>query len=184
MADHRKTGNESSHRSDAVAMPSDLDFASFSIETTTMRLKSLKLKRQASDVAAIDIDVEKKVPAPVKSVWDKPSETKPEPRPAGRVRHDDRGMAVWDFAVASGEFATLSATNMMKKLDVADLSIDETQGGLKAIQPKGRDAAGGGDPYNQRGNGKRPGEAGQRQGITGSPDRKSDHVLDQLTGKK
>ena len=34
-------------------------------------------------------------------------------------------MAVWDWAVATGEFATLSATRAMKKLDVDDLQIEE-----------------------------------------------------------
>jgi hypothetical protein len=104
-------------------------------------------------------------------------------RPAGRVRHDERGRAVWDWAVASGEYAKLSATNMMKKLDIADLKIEETQRAMRALAaPQGRDVGGGGDPYNQRGSGQRPGEAGQRQGVTGSPDRNK--VLDQLLGKK
>jgi hypothetical protein len=106
-------------------------------------------------------------------------------RPAGRVRHDERGMAVWDWAVASGEFAALSATNMMKKLSIDDLKIEETQTALRALaQPVGRDVGGGGDPYNQRGSGQRPGEASQRQGVTGSPDRPRNSVLNQLLGPK
>ena len=48
-------------------------------------------------------------------------------RPAGRVRHDERGVAVWDWAVATGEFATLSATRALKKLEVGDLKIEDTQ---------------------------------------------------------
>jgi len=48
----------------------------------------------------------------------------------------------------------------------------------------GRDKAGGFDPYNQRGSGKRQGEAAQRAGVTGSPTRERGSVLDQLTGKK
>ena len=104
--------------------------------------------------------------------------------PAGRVRHDERGMAVWDLAVASGEFAALSATNIMKKLEVSDLKLDETQRSVPALKPVGRDVGGGGDPYNQRGSGQRPGEAAKRQGVTGSPDRPRNNVLDQLTGKK
>jgi hypothetical protein len=142
-----------------------------------MRLKSIKLRRTEAEVAQVD-------PAPPP----KPSasmEFRPSDRPAGRVRHDERGMAVWDWAVASGEFAALSATNMMKKLDINDLKIEETQSAIRALaQPVGRDVGGGGDPYNQRGSGQRPGEAGQRQGVTGSPDRPRDAVIDQLTGKK
>jgi hypothetical protein len=87
--------------------------------------------------------------------------------------------------VASGEFAALSATNMMKKLSIDDLKIEETQSALRALaQPVGRDVGGGGDPYNQRGSGQRPGEAAQRQGVTGSPDRPRNSVLNQLLGPK
>jgi hypothetical protein len=48
-------------------------------------------------------------------------------QPAGRVRHDERGVAVWDWAVASGEFQALSATRAMKKLGIADLKIEDTR---------------------------------------------------------
>jgi hypothetical protein len=94
-------------------------------------------------------------------------------------------MAVWDWAVASGEFAALSATHMMKKLSIDDLKIEETQTALRALaQPVGRDVGGGGDPYNQRGSGQRPGEAAQRQGVTGSPDRPRDSVSNPPIGTK
>ena len=71
----------------------------------------------------------------------------------------------------------------MKKLGVTELKIAETNRtpGLK-LETIGRDQGGGFDPYNQRGSGKRQGEAATRAGITGSADRGS--VLDQLTGKK
>jgi hypothetical protein len=163
----RKWPFEPSTRPDGAPLPADS--GGFSIETTTMRLKSLKLRR------------EEVVTQPVEP---KPAEAASRGGVvAGRVRHDDRGMAVWDWAVATGEFATLSATNAMKKLEIGDLQIEETQR-ARAIQPQGRDVGGGGDPYNQRGSGQRPGEAGKRQGITGSPDRRTQSVLDQLTGKK
>lgn len=167
MPNQPKWPLEKSSRSDGAPLPADS--GGFSIETTTMRLKSLKLRRE--------------------EVVTQPAEQKPaaasarRDAPAGRVRHDDRGMAVWDWAVATGEFAALSATNVMKKLEVGDLQIEETQR-ARALQPLGRDVGGGGDPYNQRGSGQRPGEAGKRQGVTGSPDRHTKAVLDQLTGKK
>jgi hypothetical protein len=94
-------------------------------------------------------------------------------------------VAVWDFASASGEFDTLSTSVALKKLEVADLKIDDAKPKpteLK-LEVTGRDKAGGFDPYNQRGTGKRQGEAAQRAGITGSPGRHG-AVLDQLTGKK
>src|SRR6185369_5239059 len=99
MADQRKSNDDSSRRADGAPLPSDS--GGFSIETTTMRLKSLKLRRQENDIAELERAVEKKAPPPVKSVWEKPPERND--APVGRVRHDERGMAVWDWAVASGE---------------------------------------------------------------------------------
>ena len=88
--------------------------------------------------------------------------------PSGRVRHDERGVAVWDWAVATGEFGTLSTTVALKKLEVADLKIEDHKPPELKLEVSGRDKAGGFDPYNQRGSGKRQGEAAQRAGITGS----------------
>ena len=179
MPDRRKppadSGSRPGSRPDGAPLPSDS--GGFSIETTTMRLKSLRLRRA---------DVENKgVDEAVKAAIHKDSEM-PSGGPSGRVRHDERGVAVWDWAVASGEFATLSTTRALKKLEVADLKIDDHKpkpSELK-LETTGRDKAGGFDPYNQRGTGKRQGEAAQRAGITGSADRDRGSVLDQLTGKK
>jgi hypothetical protein len=155
--------------------PSPEDSGGFSIETTTMRLKSLRLRR--AEVGNQDgSDAGKAV---------KSQDSVEMPRsggPSGRVRHDERGVAVWDWAVATGEFAALSTTRALKKLEVADLKIEDHKAPELKLEVSGRDKAGGFDPYNQRGSGKRQGEAAQRAGVTGSPDRGS--VLDQLTGKK
>ena len=149
------------------------DSGGFSIETTTMRLKSLRLRR--AEVANQEV---------TDAVQPTSTDSMDMPRsgPSGRVRHDERGVAVWDWAVATGEFATLSTTRALKKLEVADLKIDDHKNSELQLEVSGRDKAGGFDPYNQRGAGKRQGEAAQRAGITGSPDR--GNVLDQLTGKK
>ena len=69
--------------------------------------------------------------------------------PAGRVRHDDRGTAVWDWALDTGDFAALSSTGLIRRLDVGDLKMQETPGLSLAVA--GRDEGGGGDPYNFRG---------------------------------
>jgi hypothetical protein len=166
-----KPSPQKSNRSEPALQGDSLPY---SIETTTMRLKSLRLRRSETP--------------------ERTSEATPSARdtvqlpaslgPSGRVRHDERGRAVWDWAVATGEFAKLSATNVMRKLEVGELSIEETQRAIKAMKPIGRDQGGGGDPYNTRGAGKRTGEAAKRQGVTGAPDRPRSHVLDQLTGKK
>jgi hypothetical protein len=79
----------------------------------------------------------------------------------------------------------LSATSALKKLETTDLKIeDTTRVGTLSLEKSGRDKGGGFDPYNQRGSGKREGEAAKRQGITGAKDRDRGSVLDQLTGKK
>ena len=158
-------------------LPPQGDSIEFSIETTTMRLKSLKLRRAEEAERA----VKENTGPESKDPGDEPVNM----ARGGRVRHDERGVAVWDWAVATGEFATLSATNVMRKLDFGDLKIEETQRSVKVMQPVGRDQGGGGDPYNTRGAGQRTGEAAKRQGVTGSADRpRNNAVLDQLTGKK
>jgi len=166
--------SRSGTRHDAATMP--VDSPGFSIETTTMRLKSLKLRR--ADVADQQISDAIK---PTKSYDSKDMQGG---GPAGRVRHDERGVAVWDWAVASGEFCTLSTSLALKKLEVADLKIEDHKPIELKHEISGRDKAGGFDPYNQRGSGRRQGEAAQRAGVTGSPTRERGSVLDQLTGKK
>lgn len=179
MPDRRKPPLDQSSRSgsrhDGAPMPADS--GGFSIETTTMRLKSLRLRR--AEVVSQDVpDAAKGSPSRnARAAVDMPRSG-----PSGRVRHDERGVAVWDWAVATGEFAALSTTRALKKLEVADLKIEDHQPAELKLEVSGRDKAGGFDPYNQRGSGKRQGEASQRAGITGSPDRGS--VLDQLTGKE
>lgn len=201
MPDHRKPAPGSS-RADLSLPPAD---EAFSIETTTMRLKSLKLRRaEAADKALDD------------QMRGGPGEQAGTPLSMGqgRVRHDERGMAVWDWAAASGEVAGLSATNIMRKLDVSGLSIEQTQRSLKAMQPVGRDAARGadpyntridsdgnlynphkraeaprthgedGDPYNQRGNSQRTTPVMKRPVPTTPVKRPSGPVLDPLPGKK
>jgi hypothetical protein len=179
MPDRRKPPEQGSSRTgrhDGARLTSNT--GAFSIETTTMRLKSLRLRR--AEVA--DQSVAAAVKAATHPSKDAPDETPPG-GPSGRVRHDERGVAVWDWAVATGELATLSTTRALKKLEVADLKIEEHKPAELKLEVTGRDKAGGFDPYNQRGTGKRQGEAANRAGITGSPGRGAT-LLDRLTGKK
>ena len=69
--------------------------------------------------------------------------------PSGRVRHDERGVAVWDWALESGVFDALSSSALLRRLDVAELRVQESPG--FSLSVAGRDAGGGGDPYNFRG---------------------------------
>ena len=177
MPEHRKPPLIKSSRPETPTLPSDS--GGFSIESTTMRLKSMRLRRaevekeQAAKLAGDSKDDTAKLPS-------RASE-----RPSGRVRHDERGMAVWDWAVATGEFAQLSATRAMKKLQIEDLQIAEApKTPALSLEKTGRDKGGGFDPYNQRGSGKREGEAATRQGVTGSIERDRTEALDRLYGKK
>jgi hypothetical protein len=173
MSDHRKPSIKTS-RPDSPPRTA-ADSGGFSIESTTMRLKSMRLRRA---------EVEKQEAAQITGEKTANVDMPRGDQPAGRVRHDERGVAVWDWAVATGEFATLSTTRALKKLEVADLKIEDHKPGELKLETTGRDKAGGFDPYNQRGTGKRQGEAAQRAGITGSANRDRGSVLDQLTGKK
>src|SRR5215510_11898236 len=118
MRDQRKPPVTQDSRPEAGRMPADSE--GFSLESTTMRLKSMRLRREEIEKQEAD----KRAATSKQDSVDMPRGD----RPSGRVRHDERGMAVWDWAVASGEYATLSATHAMKKLEVADLKIEETQG--------------------------------------------------------
>jgi len=122
------------------------DAADYSPESTTVRLKSIRLRRREQELMeAHRLESERKADEA------KRASLADIERPAGRVRHDERGVAVWDWAVASGEFHTLSATSALKKLEVVELKIEETArvAGL-AVEPSSRDKGGGFDPYNQR----------------------------------
>ena len=172
MPHDRKPPVGKSSRPEGVLPPSDSE--GFSIESTTMRLKSVRLRRAETEKQEAErLAAEKEDTANL-----------PRDRPTGRVRHDDRGVAVWDWAVATGEFATLSTTRALKKLAVDDLKIEEHKAPALKLADTGRDQGGGFDPYNQRGIGKRQGEAATRQGITGSKDRDRDAAIDKLLGKK
>jgi hypothetical protein len=171
MPDYRKPPFEKASRPESASLPDDS--GGFSIETTTMRLKSLKLRRAEAADRELDQQLrEKSGRAP-------PAEA----NPGGRVRHDERGQAVWDMAVASGEFAALSATNVMRKLDVADLKIEETQRAMKLQVETGTRDAGGG-PYNQRSPAPSGAPTMKRPVPTAPVKKPGGSVLDQLTGRK
>jgi hypothetical protein len=173
MPDHRKPAQTPRSRSgsghERASLTSDSD--SFSIESTTMRLKSLRVRRAEAVNQAAAGDTARDAEMPRSG-------------PSGRVRHDERGVAVWDWAVASGEFAALSTTRALKKLEVAELKIEDHKTPELKLEVSGRDKAGGFDPYNQRGSGKRQGEAAERAGLTGSPTRDRVALIDRLMDKK
>jgi len=176
MPDYRKPPVQKGGRSDSA--PPSVDSIDYSPESTTMRLKSLRLRRREEELTEQHRqEMERKTNAVKRAVADAI-------QPSGRVRHDERGMAVWDLAIATGEFQTLSATSALKKLDVGELKIEDTTR-VKTLSPAkaSRDKGGGFDPYNQRDAGSK-GDTSQRQGASGAKASDKQSVMDQLLGKK
>ncbi len=67
----------------------------------------------------------------------------------GRIMHDERGNAVWNWVKETGRFCIDSTSAMLKKLDFGDLKIEgQKDEDGRPGEPK-RDAGGGYDPYNQ-----------------------------------
>ena len=96
MVDQRKPPMSKGGRPDGGTLPADS--GGFSIESTTMRLKSMKLRR-----AEVERQEAERLAAQ-QNKGDTVRIPRKDDRPAGRVRHDERGVAVWDWAVATGEF--------------------------------------------------------------------------------
>ena len=69
---------------------------------------------------------------------------------AGRIVHDDRGNAVWNWVKDAGRICIDSTSALLKRLDFGDLKVEgEKDEGLRLEDPT-RDAGGGYDPYNQK----------------------------------
>jgi len=69
-------------------------------------------------------------------------------KPAGKVRFDARGNAVWEWALKTGEFVRDSATARLRKLDNPTLSLeDETPTSHTRAQPNPQGTIKGYNPY-------------------------------------
>ena len=79
----------------------------------------------------------------------KPHEMQPQGR-TGKVVHDERGNAVWDWLKQTGRHAIESTTRMLRKLETPELKVEQPHEEELRIQPDGDACSGGGyDPYNQ-----------------------------------
>jgi hypothetical protein len=68
----------------------------------------------------------------------------------GKVVHDERGNAVWDWLKQTGRNAIESTTRMLRKLESPELKVEEAHEEELRIQPDSGSSPGGGyDPYNQ-----------------------------------
>jgi hypothetical protein len=68
--------------------------------------------------------------------------------PSGRVVHDDRGNAVWDWLKETSRIAIESTSRLLKKLEVPELRMEEEKDNELRLESD-RDPGGGYDPYNQ-----------------------------------
>ena len=75
----------------------------------------------------------------------------PQPQGAtGKVVHDERGNAVWDWLKQTGRNAIESTTRMLRRLETPELKVEQTHEEELRIQPDNGTCSGGGyDPYNQ-----------------------------------
>jgi hypothetical protein len=71
-----------------------------------------------------------------------------EQKPTGRVRHDERGNAVWDFLAQTSRLCIEATSRLLKKLETPELKMEDTQDKELRIMPE-PSTGGGYDPYNQ-----------------------------------
>ena len=69
---------------------------------------------------------------------------------AGRIVHDARGNAVWNWVKDTGRAAIDSTSAMLKRLEVPGLKMEGEEDKDELSIKKDRDVGGGYDPYNVR----------------------------------
>ncbi len=95
------------------------------LDSTTQRLRALK------------------TPPPAPAA--KPAAAAPGEGTSGRVRHDERGNAVWDIAVSTGVFALESTSKLLKRLEAPELKIADE----RELELEDGKKSRGYDPYNR-----------------------------------
>ena len=67
---------------------------------------------------------------------------------SGKVVHDDRGHAVWQWVKQTSRIAIESTSRLLRKLEAPDLKVEDTKDEQLRIMSD-PSAGGGYDPYNQ-----------------------------------
>jgi hypothetical protein len=79
--------------------------------------------------------------------------------PRGRIVHDERGNAVWDWLKETSRLAIESTSRLLRKLELPELKVEDKKDEELRLESD-RDSGGGYDPYNQ---GKAPGRKSGRK---------------------
>ena len=77
-----------------------------------------------------------------------PAETGKQAQPTGRVVHDERGNAVWDWVKQTSRICIESTSRLLRKLESPELKVEEEKDQELRLESD-RDPGGGYDPYNQ-----------------------------------
>lgn len=74
--------------------------------------------------------------------------------PGGKVVHDQRGNAVWDWLKDTGRNAIESTSRLLRRLEAPGLKMEDKKD--EELRLMDDEAGGGYDPYNQRQTSRRP----------------------------
>ena len=83
------------------------------------------------------------------------SDTGADPASGGRVVHDSRGNAVWQWLKDTGRHAIESTSALLKKLELPELKVEDHKDKELRLEDD-VDAGGGYDPYGTRVGAKKP----------------------------
>jgi hypothetical protein len=81
--------------------------------------------------------------------WPIQPPAKEDPKPAGRIKHDERGNAIWDWVKETSRIFVGNTSAWLKKLETPDLKMEDDKDQELRIEGD-PDSGGGYDPYNQR----------------------------------
>lgn len=100
--------------------------------------------------ALMDSKHSKPAPSPQAGAPDKPADPPPATGASGRVVHDERGNAVWDFLKQTSRDAIEATSRLLRKLEPPpELKIEDTQDKELRIQSD-QSEGGGYDPYSKQ----------------------------------